>query len=1045
AAPAALANNDIFDNNTGVVSSVMDASTALGFVAGSASNDIHNNSNGVQLLNARVQGQHIHDNTDGVVGDGIVGGESLDTANLILSNQRGVNLSSGTVQYSRIGLNGTGIVAADRLQIHHNEIYRNTSYGIYVNGADDVRITYNTLHAVTGDNVHLTGGATRVELTNNILWAESGYDLYVSDGSRAGFYSDYNLMHVSGSGTMVHYILDFNDILDWQVDVNRFDLHSRGYTVVDPQWSTPRFSDRGYSTAPTVAGQRDASPAVDLGDVINDIGQPNSQVNLLSNPGFENGITDWAVNATASSTNNSAYAYEGGNYFSAGNALLGFAEQTINLFTTGYDAGQIAAGNLELMFSGRIRSGDTAAPDHGRIELRFLDAAQLEIGTAQAESINASDRWELVGGQVVIPAGTQFVEFRFLAERASSTPNQAYLDHANVSVVENSNLPDVGATGASAADHATDGMQLTLRNPDLYVDWERAIQRPITWDSVNLPSSAGVRIELIQDVAGGQIVLATIANNVPNNGLYDQWRPQDSSIPFGTEGLRLRITMADNPLVFSQSLEAFSVPVNGTDYYVDDRDDTGDVYSTPADGSNRNTGKTADAPKPLPTSLLRIYDLVTGDTLYMDAGNYQLFDPLRITGDPDPVYSVDEGFSIVGAADGSGPLSHITMALTGYNPQAIIEIDNADFVSISNLEITGGVWGIWGHNTADNLTFDNIRVDAVNRGVYLDASDNTTISNSTFINNAQEGVYLFGGSTALLSGNTFESNLTGLRTTGTDVTVVDSAASLNDKGFWIVGNNAILQRNEAFDNIDEGFVVSSSGGLIGDSDLSQENGNLAHGNFVGMVTTNVTVAGNVIFDNAEDGLRLDNGTAINNVIYGNMRGIDATRTVDIIGNRIYDNTGYGVVYSYTANGYSLDLSDNVIYSNTYGVYFYGRGTTTVDARNNLIYDNSSYAFRLRNGSGSQFDNNTIYQPVGDGLIIDTNASNVNLRDNIFHIELGTAITVDPNSQLGFSSDYNIFDIAPAAFVGDWQSVPIASLQLWSLSIFDDKNSLEADP
>ena len=78
-------------------------------------------------------------------------------------------------------------------------------------------------------------------MENNIFWSAGGYDLYIANDSQSGFFSDYNDLHSSGTGKLVFWEIDFTDILDWQEDVHQFDLHSIGYTVVNPDWSQPRF------------------------------------------------------------------------------------------------------------------------------------------------------------------------------------------------------------------------------------------------------------------------------------------------------------------------------------------------------------------------------------------------------------------------------------------------------------------------------------------------------------------------------------------------------------------------------------------------------------------------------------------------------------------------------------------------------------------------------------------------------------------------------------------------------------------------------------
>src|SRR5262249_48060023 len=107
AAAAQLSGNRIYGNVVGVNDSVTSASTGLGFVAGSTPSQIFGNSTGV-VLTGLMQGQHIAFNSVGVSGSGVLGGTSLDTADLIEANGVGAQFT-GTVQYDRFSRNGRPI------------------------------------------------------------------------------------------------------------------------------------------------------------------------------------------------------------------------------------------------------------------------------------------------------------------------------------------------------------------------------------------------------------------------------------------------------------------------------------------------------------------------------------------------------------------------------------------------------------------------------------------------------------------------------------------------------------------------------------------------------------------------------------------------------------------------------------------------------------------------------------------------------------------------------------------------------------------------
>ena len=301
-ASATLSRNRIHGHETGIFVQVTDSQMGLGFVGAGLPNEITDNTVGIHIDAGRVQNQHVVGNTTGVTGSGGLGGDDLSLANVIDRNEVGVAVT-GVVQFNRLTRNTVGVVAGERQTIAHNTFDGNLETGVLVDGRTDVRILQNSFYAATGDNVRIEGGSREVELRGNILWAETGYDLYVANDSQVGFFSDYNALHSTGTGKLVHWIYDFTDILDWQADLAKYDLHSIGTTVVNPAWSTPRFQSRPFAdlqVVDLVARQRFSSPTVDSSDPLLDQSLFTGVVNLLANPGFEAGLSGWTTTATVS-------------------------------------------------------------------------------------------------------------------------------------------------------------------------------------------------------------------------------------------------------------------------------------------------------------------------------------------------------------------------------------------------------------------------------------------------------------------------------------------------------------------------------------------------------------------------------------------------------------------------------------------------------------------------------------------------------------------------------------------------------------------------
>ena len=260
-APAALSANRIYDNNyAGVIATVPGTTDGFGFVGDTQPNDIYQNYQGVELDGGQMQNQYIHDNYYyGVTGSGMLVCNDLDHANLIANDNTGVSIN-GPVEFNRITGNYVGIYAVSGQLVARNLIYRNTSMGLMIEFQNDVRVFNNTFFAPTSTQVYeatpaniFVGGSSQVEIRNNILWAENGFDIYVNSDGTSGYFSDYNDLYSSGTGEIVYWGGQvFNDLSVWQQasllfegqqSFPAFDLHSIGTSAVDPSSSQPRFLD----------------------------------------------------------------------------------------------------------------------------------------------------------------------------------------------------------------------------------------------------------------------------------------------------------------------------------------------------------------------------------------------------------------------------------------------------------------------------------------------------------------------------------------------------------------------------------------------------------------------------------------------------------------------------------------------------------------------------------------------------------------------------------------------------------------------------------
>ncbi len=1021
AAAAPLSQNRIHDNVVGIRSTVSGAS-ALGVVTGSAGNEIYQNSTGVVLIGADLQSQKIHDNAIGVSGSGSLGPSSLDNANIIESNTTGAILS-GPIHFNRFSRNGTAIAAKSNQVIDHNLLYENGTYGVLISGKSNVNLVNNTIVSRAGDMVRINNGSTNVELTNNIFWAENGYDIYVAPDSTSGFFSDYNLLHTSGNGKLVYWFTDYTDILDWQENVNQYDLHSRGRTSVNPNWSDPRFINRAMGdlrTFDVVAQQRFTSPTIDSGNSLVDIAEDKLVYqNLLLNPSFESDLANWTVTPSGGVRTASPTAFLGGKSFDSLSNPTTTLSQTVDLQATG-----LSLVDKVVVFGGRIRVANETPADQGSLQLEFLDGSGgvLSLQTERANGI--SDRWQSVGSRVSIPAGARFARLTFIAIRRNGSSNDVYLDGAFVRLVANTVAPDIGAYGNSPTDLSTSLPRIDLRSPDLYRDWERDKQLPIRWETFGNTFGSPVRIDLLQDTPDGPTLLLNIASSTSDTGRYD-WIPSTNSIDFGTYGLRIQVSLVNRPIALDRSAESFTVPENTSNFYVNDSDASLNTFST-AIGSNRNTGKLPQSPKPLPTTILRIYTVGPGQTIYVDPGTYDL--PTRLVNGNVLDVSDDEGFTIAGTS-----LSPAVLRIPNLNVSApVLELVDADFTTVSNLVLSGGQYGLLVRGGSSDVALRNVTTTAAALdGIRVEADSSIAeLDRAQSINNNRSGISSSGP-----IGWIHDSTVIGNKSNGI---VLVNPGGLRLESSTISNNGGL--------GID---VTNATGPLatIGNANLALALGNQIFGNSQQGVraSQNVTVVGNTIYGHSTlgtSGIALSlNASAVSNVVFSNDTGIVASgSSTSVIGNRTFNNQQAGLLI----NGSTI-VRENTSYSNRRGLELQSSQSGLVE--NNIIYGNREVGIldSAGNSAANVRKNNTVYQLDTNAVVISSPNSAAFYRNNIITTGSGIGLSVDTRSQFNFASDTNLIQVTGPGSVGRWADRDYKTLSAWQSVSSRDANSLSVDP
>ena len=344
--------------------------------------------------------------------------------------------------------------------------------------------------------------------------------------------------------------------------------------TVNPQTGDTTYNayiDDAYVTLTTGSGPQSAVPGIGA--------------NYLINPSFANGLDSWTASpgsSAASAGTETGYpaAFSGSGYFAAGAVQQGTVSQTVDLLTSGLTTGEIDAGGLNLVFGGRVISGSAFPADEGQITVTMLAAnGTTVLGISTVQAPNTSDRWALVGGTTALLAGTRYVEYTFTATKETGeTYDESFLDDAFVSTAPIGVATPDGAYQAQAVtDTTTSAAQIVLTSPVLYVNWVDNAPHTITWNNLGNAgaSNQSVNIELYQETSLGSglpsepKLLETIAAAVSNTGSYT-WIPTPSTVPYGTYGLIIQVSLVSDPAVFGRSTEPFTVPENGSTYYVND-------------------------------------------------------------------------------------------------------------------------------------------------------------------------------------------------------------------------------------------------------------------------------------------------------------------------------------------------------------------------------------------------------------------------------------------------------------------------------------------
>ncbi|HEY9107620.1 MAG TPA: right-handed parallel beta-helix repeat-containing protein, partial [Roseateles sp.] len=365
---------------------------------------------------------------------------------------------------------------------------------------------------------------------------------------------------------------------------------------------------------------------------------------------------------------------------------------------------------------------------------------------------------------------------------------------------------------------------------------------------------------------------------------------------------------------------------------------------------------------------------------------------------------------------------------------AVFEFRGADNVKLTNLGITGGLYGI---RVVDNLDSDGLVVS--NSRIY--GNGNGGSSMAIFVGLGNAGFTLSGSELRDNAGRGAYINATGASITGNRI------SGNGGVGVELHGARGQVLDNEAWNNAGGGlYVVNNSSAAA--PDVTRVERNNVHGNrgSYGLnIEYNVLATANTATGNLGSGITVySTAVARGNVATGNTVGMEATH-----GGRVDDNRISGNATGVTVWAASTVVGNLIADNNGVGVDVL-ENSNSAQVRNNRIVGNGGAGVRLdrvgtTGGVRTTVESNTIITNA-DAVVVQDSSTGVLLANNILDVRGGGfAIKVDATSETGFSSDYNLFALGSNARLASWEGKTLAGRADWYYELGQDQHSLTGTP
>ena len=682
--PFTVSNNTVYDNfavNISVSGSPMTVTGNTVYEDGGAGKNESSGEIGAQIAGGPVfKGNNVYGNVIGIALYGATAaGNTVDQNSTVgIESTTSTDIITGNTIYS----NGTWGISGNPATISNNLIYGNTSGGIYLSNDYDAQILNNTVYQTTGPAFQLVGmvqngyNPPSFTLQNNIFWDTAAPDLLIDDAGELSFTtptSDYNDLYATGAGELAQMAgVNFTTLSSWEWELG-LDAHS---ISADPQFVNA--ANGNFHVQLT-------SPTIDAGNPTSEfVAEPNPNGGRI-NQGYDGDTAQAATSSSATAVDVTSPA--------ANQKVQAGQPTTIQWVSTGLLSTQtiseVAVGESSAIGEYHPAEFQVGAQSTGSNPNSSINTSLVTNPAPQAVYQTYAQAASAIGATLsyLIPApdGTYTLRLDFAEPYVSTAGIRTFDILINGQVVKSA-FDIFGTAGAinkavaltfTVTASGGSGISLVLKSdtatPALLNGFEL---------SHAVAGGAASQTANVQVSTNDGSTWTTVATNQPidseGRGSY-VWIPAVQ-----TNGYTALVRVVANNAGATTGINngPFLIGNAGTAFYVSNSSTTvGNVYTT-ALGNNANSGTSPSTPMASVEAVLNDYQLVPGDTIYVDNGTYALFHNINL-----PI--ADSGITIEGPTTG-GATAVLNRGNTSTDDYVFSFVGtNATNITIEDLSITG--------------------------------------------------------------------------------------------------------------------------------------------------------------------------------------------------------------------------------------------------------------------------------------------------------------------------------------------------------------------